>query len=226
MDSPRPVISSLEKIALLSGRSRALPSWHHFSVKERVDYLWQYLGEPGLAKTHNRFLRMSFVFYLVCVVGLGFVLYFSPMKQDFRYVLTSRVEEQVLAKEPGNIVLHENLAVEYHSIGRLEKAIEAYERVIALDPSRAAALNNLAWILVTTPDEGLRDRRRALMLAKEAVKLERSPIFLDTLAEAYYENGFVLEAIDVIKEAISITTDNRDYYQGQLEKFLNGEDAT
>ncbi len=219
MDSPRPVISSLEKIALLSGRSRALPSWHHFSVKERVDYLWRYLGEPGLAKRHNRFVRMSFVLYLVCVVGLGFVLNFSPLKQDFRYALMSRIEEQVLAKEPDNIVLHENLAMGYHSIGRLEKAIKAYERVIALDPSRAEALNNLAWILVTAPDEDLRDRKRGLMLAKEAVKLERSPVFLDTLAEAYYENGLVPEAIEVIKEAISMATDNRDYYEGQLRKF-------
>jgi Zn-dependent protease with chaperone function len=226
MDSPRPVISSLEKIALLSGRSRALPSWHHFSVKERVDYLWQYLGEPGLAKRHNRFVRMSFVLYLVCVIGLGFVLNFSPLKQEFRYALMSRIEEQMLEKAPDNIVLHENLAMAYHDIGRLEKAIEAYERVIALDPLRAVALNNLAWILVTAPDEDLRDRKHALMLAKEAVKLDRSPVFLDTLAEAYYENGLVPEAIDVIKEAISIATDNRDYYEGQLEKFLNGEDAT
>jgi Zn-dependent protease with chaperone function len=219
MDSPQPVISSLEKIALLSGKSRALPSWHHFSVKERVDYLRQYLDEPGLAKRHNRFVRMSFVLYLVCVVGLGFGLNVGPVKQGFKYALMSRIEEQVLAKEPDNIVLHEMLAMEYHNIGRLEKAIRAYERVIALDPSRAEALNNLAWILVTAPDEGLRDRKRGLMLAKEAVKLERSPYILDTLAEAYYQNGLVPEAIDVIKEAISKTTDNRDYYEGQLRKF-------
>jgi hypothetical protein len=51
------------------------------------------------------------------------------------------------------------------------------------------------------------------------VKLERSPIFLDTLAEAYYENGLIPEAIDTIKEAISAASDDKDYYEEQLEKF-------
>ncbi|GAH86206.1 unnamed protein product, partial [marine sediment metagenome] len=84
---------------------------------------------------------------------------------------------------------------------------------------RAVALNNLAWIMVTAPDKDLRDRQRALVLAKEAVKLERSPIFLDTLAEAYYENDLIPEAIDTIKEAISAATEDRNYYEEQLRKF-------
>jgi tetratricopeptide (TPR) repeat protein len=81
------------------------------------------------------------------------------------------------------------------------------------------ALNNLAWIMVTSPDKDLRDRERALVLAKEAVKLEKSPMFLDTLAEAYYENGLIPEAIDTIQEAISTATEGRNYYEEQLKKF-------
>jgi Zn-dependent protease with chaperone function len=40
MGSPRETISSLEKIAILSGKIRDLPSWHHFSIRQRVDCLW------------------------------------------------------------------------------------------------------------------------------------------------------------------------------------------
>ena len=33
------LVRSLEKIAHFSGQSRSLPSWHHFSVAQRVDFL-------------------------------------------------------------------------------------------------------------------------------------------------------------------------------------------
>ena len=88
------------------------------------------------------------------------------------------------------------------------------------DPDQAEALNNLAWLLVTAPDEELRDKKRSLVLAKKAVLLERSSVFLDTLAEAYYVNGFMPEAVKTIEEAIAVATENRGYYEKQLEKFL------
>ncbi|MBN1831152.1 MAG: M48 family metalloprotease [Deltaproteobacteria bacterium] len=219
METPRPIISSLEKIALLSGKNRELPSWHHFSIKERVDYLWRFFSEPGLVRRHNRFLRMAFVLYLICIIGLGYFVNSRVMRQNINYALIGKTLEQQLAKEPDNIALHENVAMIYHEMGRLKEAVETYKKVIRLDPSRAVALNNLAWIMVTAPDKDLRDQQHALALAKEAVKFERSPVFLDTLAEAYYKNGMMPEAVDTIKEAISAATENRGYYEKQLEKF-------
>jgi hypothetical protein len=50
--------------------------------------------------------------------------------------------------------------------------------------------------------------------------LERSPVFLDTLAEAFYANGMIEEAIEIIEEAMSLATDDREYYEKQLRKFL------
>ncbi|MBU4353037.1 MAG: tetratricopeptide repeat protein, partial [Nanoarchaeota archaeon] len=104
---------------------------------------------------------------------------------------------------------------------KYEDAMEAYERIIEIAPNQAVSLNNLAWLLVTAPNEGLRDKARALELAKKAVALERSPVFLDTLAEAFYANGFRQEAVKIIKEAITLETGNTDYYEKQLEKFYN-----
>ena len=106
----------------------------------------------------------------------------------------------------------------------LDEAVKTYERVILLEPSKARALNNLAWILVTAPDEQLKDKERALVLAKKAADLNRSPHILDTLAEAYYANGLTRLAIKTIKEALSLTTENRRYYESQLKKFMTDED--
>ena len=65
----------------------------------------------------------------------------------------------------------------------------------------------------------MRDKKRALALAQKAVALERSPVFLDTLAEALYANGFAPEAVETIKEAIDLARENVEYYRRQLLKF-------
>jgi Zn-dependent protease with chaperone function len=219
MGSPRPTISSLEKIALLSGKSRELPSWHHFSIKERVDYLWRTLEEPGLAKRHHRFVVTSFLVYLVLIASFGYLLNFSVAEQNLGYRIKTAAVKKQLAKDPNNVKFLLALAGVYHETGKLDEAIETYEKIILLDQSQAVALNNLAWILVTVSDESLRDRERALILAKKAAALDRAPFILDTLAEAYYANGLKQEAIQSIKEAIPLATSNRAYYEKQLKKF-------
>jgi len=219
MGSPVPTISSLEKIALISGKIRDLPSWHHFSIKERVDYLWRFLKEPGLVNSHNRMIALSFAVYLICAIGLGYYLNFSPMKQDLQYKLISNMLQRQISEDPDNIELLQGLAIVYHDMNMYAEAKEAYERVLLLGGEQPIALNNLAWLLVTVPDEGLRDPKRALVLAERAVAIERSPTFLDTLAEAYYVNGSVQKAIDTINEAIALESGDDGYYRKQLERF-------
>jgi Zn-dependent protease with chaperone function len=223
MGSPRYTVSSLEKIALLSGKIRELPSWHHFSIKERVDFLWRTLEEPGLIRKHNRFVVSSFCLYLVCMIGLGYLFNFSQSKQNLTYMLHEGVLNQQLIKNPKPIPVYRELAMIYHERGKYKKAIEAYENILDLDQAQAVALNNLAWLLVTVPDESLREYDRALTLAKRAVALERSPIYLDTIAEAYHANGYTHEAIKAIDEAIAVASENRKYYEKQRKKFM-GED--
>jgi len=189
MGSPAPAITSLEKIAFLSGKSRALPSWHHFSIKERVDYLWRSEKEPELVKRHNRFVSRSIVVYLVAIAGLGYFLNFGPLKEGIE-------------------------------VWKLQQEMQAYERIIQMDPSQSMAYNNLAWYLATAPYEKLRDPLRAIQLAKRAVELEPSPMYLDTLAEAYYANGQYDKAVRIIEKAISNAKERKDYYGGQLRKYL------
>ena len=220
MGHPRYTISSLEKIALLSGKIRELPSWHHFSIKERVDYLWRTLKDPGLPRKHNRFVVKFFCIYLVCMIGLGYLFNFSQAKQNLTYRIYEKVLNQQIIKDPDRIPVYKDLARIYHQREKFGKAIEAYEKIIALDPAQAVALNNLAWLLVTISDESLRDQERALRLAKRAVALDRSPIYLDTLAEAYHVNGYTHEALKAIDEAIAIANENQKYYQDQRKKFL------
>lgn len=225
MGSPVETIRSLEKIALLSGKIRELPSWHHFSIRQRVECLWRTLRDPELSRRQNRFVALCLGIYLVAVIGIGLGMDFGGAQETMSVQVAARVLEQMIQKEPENVDLYVNLAMIYHEMERQADARNMYEKAMTLDPERPVVLNNLAWILVTASDWSLRDYQRGLALAERAVELERTSTFLDTLAEAYYVNGRIEEAVLVGKEALSLATDKKDYYRHQLEKF-EGETGT
>ncbi|MBN2033106.1 MAG: M48 family metalloprotease [Deltaproteobacteria bacterium] len=225
LGSPAQIINSLEKIAFLSGKIRDLPSWHHFSISERVRFLWRTTKEPGLAKRHNRFVTSAFTIYLVSVVTLGYFLNFSPLKEMFLLNWTERSLQRQIEVHPENLQLYQNLAIVYHTVGKCKEALRTYENLIRLDPGNSWALNNLAWLLATAEEENLRDEKRALVLAKQAVAIESSAMYLDTLAEAYFVNGMVSEAVTTIKSAIDAAKEGKEYYERKLSRFQEKYDS-
>ncbi len=46
---------------------------------------------------------------------------------------------------------------------------------------------------------------------------------MDTLAESYYVNGLINEAISTELRAMELAKKNRSYYEEQLEKFVKAE---
>ena len=219
MGGPSLIVSSLEKIALFSGKSRNLPSWHHFSIAQRVDFLWRTVREKNLLKRHNRFVLISFFVYFFSMCVLGYGLNFGPLKERMQYSLVKEVLIERLKKEPDNLTIYYNLALVSQQMGDKKEAIEYYDRIVERDHYQAGALNNLAWLLVTGKDTDPEELHRALNLARRAVELKPEPEFLDTLAEAYFVNGNREEAIRVIKKAIEKANGNRSYYKSQLKKF-------
>ncbi|MBW1785467.1 MAG: M48 family metalloprotease [Deltaproteobacteria bacterium] len=223
MGTPEYTVSSLEKIAFAGGKSRDLPSWHHFSIRERVACLRQTLTNPDLIRRHNRMVLISFLIYIIAVGGLGYFLNFSTVKTRLDMGIVERVLREELKAEPHNLLLLRNLAMVCHEAGKTGEARDLYERIVAREENDAISLNNLAWLMLTEPEKDRRDPDRALALAKKAVSVERSPVYLDTLAEAYYANGLRQEAIETIMEAVSAATENLGYYRGQLERFRSSE---
>jgi cytochrome c-type biogenesis protein CcmH/NrfG len=102
------------------------------------------------------------------------------------------------------------------------QAAAAYETAIELDPANPIALNNYAWLLATASDPDYRNHERALELALRAAAIEQSPHVMDTLAESYFVNGRIPEAIESGRIALDLASTNQDYYRKQLEKFKAG----
>jgi hypothetical protein len=78
------------------------------------------------------------------------------------------------------------------AIGRSDEHFRLVAEGAQRCPQSSPFLNNFAWLLATTPDDDLRDGRRALAMIERSIALqggEPGPELLDTLAAAQAETG-------------------------------------
>ncbi|MGD8345191.1 MAG: M48 family metalloprotease [Desulfobacterales bacterium] len=221
-DSARPLISTLNKIVTTSGQSADRPNWHHFSIRERIDYLSKCESDRRWIRRHDQKVKKSIGIYLVGMVLIGFVGYQLNMG-DIGSQLNQNVLEKVIIRElqksPDNPNLYRLMGDLYYERKDYPGVKEAYEKALELRLDDAHVLNNLAWFYATCEDASLRDPQRALLLAKMAIELDRSSHVYDTLAESYFVNGMNAEAIQAGMQALKLARGNRNYYKQQLEKF-------
>lgn len=73
-------------------------------------------------------------------------------------------------------------------------------------------LNALAWQLVSSPEESLREPATAIALAEKAVKLDPDAAEIwNTLGIAYYEHGDWQQAVDALEKSAEIGVGNNSY---------------
>lgn len=90
------------------------------------------------------------------------------------------------------------------SIGKHAEAIADYESALKIDDEDTGVLNNLAWVLATSPEDDLRNAKRSIELAKKACELTKyeRPHILSTLAAGYAEAGDWEEALKWSNKAV------------------------
>ncbi|TFH16314.1 MAG: tetratricopeptide repeat protein [Lentisphaerales bacterium] len=74
--------------------------------------------------------------------------------------------------------------------GQFREALERLEQLEKEFPDKPEVKNNLAWILIKSTDPSIRNPKRGLRYAREAVLAQPSDLnMLGTLAEAHYQLG-------------------------------------
>lgn len=158
-------------------------------------------GKPGAASTH-----------------FAEVVRLQPENPEARFNLGLALLEQHKAEaaaaqfseclrlKPGKIEAHFRLAQSLARQGKSAQAVLHYRESLRLTPDFPEALNELSWILSTSPDAGLRDGNEAIRLAEHACELTKRelPDMLVTLAAAYAEAGRFSNAVMTAQSAEAI----------------------
>ncbi len=132
-----------------------------------------------------------------------------------------RYYQMVIERDAKVANAHEGLADVYALMGDRDKAIEEYNKTIALSPDSPSTYNNLAWYY-TSQEMNL---DTALELANKAVSMDsKSPTFRDTLGWVYYKKGMYRQAIPELLTA-SLGNQNNPliHYHLGLAYYANDE---
>lgn len=109
------------------------------------------------------------------------------------------------------------------SLSKHKEAVADYMEALKIDSERDGVLNNLAWVLATSPFDEVRDGEKAIEYAKKAGELTewKEAHVLSTLASGYAEIGDFDQAKEWIEKALEISDDEkqREGLNKELESY-------
>jgi hypothetical protein len=122
---------------------------------------------------------------------------------DFTSVFPLLKPKDPAEVEPGAAQADLDRATRLAEQGNLAQAVAQYRLVLKAHPNLVVALNNLAWLLATSPDATVRNGPEAVQCAEKACRLTRYcvPRLVGTLAAAYAETGRFPEAVATARKA-------------------------
>ena len=181
-----------------------LPVCHIFPHHELLAEHYLYLPSVGLclvaALTGERFLTREkhalFLTFCFLAIAVLFSLRIADRNRDWRDSLT--LYDKTVKTAPQCARAHSNLGEAYAARGRIDEAIAACRRALAIKPRYAEAHYNLGFAYFK---KGLLDE--AIAEYKEAVSVEpRYPKALNNLGSAYLEKGETNKAIFYLMKAL------------------------
>jgi tetratricopeptide (TPR) repeat protein len=116
--------------------------------------------------------------------------------------------QKALEINPTQAQNHLNLGNAFYVQGRIPEALASWRAGLRVEPNHLALLSQTAWVLATCPRASVRNGREAVELARRAVQASggKDPAVLDTLAAAYAETGRFAEAVETIRQALALAT--------------------
>ncbi len=132
------------------------------------------------------------------------------------------IVDEVLKSHADNAMAIRIRGDAYLSIGDHAKAVADLETALKADPKNGGILNNLAWVLSTSPDDKVRDGKRAIELATQACEATeyKRPHIISTLASAYAEAGDWDNAVKWSTKAVEMSGDSEKEILDQLKEEL------
>jgi tetratricopeptide (TPR) repeat protein len=107
------------------------------------------------------------------------------------------------------------------SVGNHADAVKDYDEALKIDAEDTGVLNNLAWVLATSPEDSVRNAERSIEMGTKACELTKyqKPHILSTLAAGYAEKGDWETAKKWSAKAVELGAKDEEVDQ-QLKKEL------
>ncbi len=120
--------------------------------------------------------------------------------------------EPLIEEDPENIPMLRIKSQILISLNRHSEAIKTLEKVIREEPEDEVSINNLSWLLSTSPIDLLRNGDRALELALKACELSdyKKAYILSTLAAAYAETGNFEKALEWSQKSLDMAGEDEN----------------
>jgi tetratricopeptide (TPR) repeat protein len=210
-ESPAPLISALEKLAVASGGSRTARNWRHCSVAERVAFLSRLGPHPEALREHHAHVRTLKIVGLSVAALLGLVLY-----RGWGELFPSRIEQLENSPDRGLYQRWYELGEDLAKDGQFADAWKCYARVRELNPSSPDGYLGLAQLSLEEWENY--KPRKAVELAEEAVRLigkhgpgrNRLVDALKVLARAHFLAENARTALEVGRRALALDPQDRD----------------
>jgi len=146
--------------------------------------------------------------------------------QDKRPRKAIELTNEILTREPKNVSALRTRADTMLGLGDHAAAIKDYQTALEIGiespQQKSGVLNNLAWVLATSPKDELRNGERSIKFGTEAAELTdfKEPHILSTLAAGYAEKGDFEEAIKWSTKAVELGHEIDHNQVEQLEEEL------
>lgn len=75
--APAYLIEALDEIGIASGHVHDAPNWHHYSIRQRMDFLQKVEKNPSLINVHRRKVLFSLLVYFVLLGGLSTIIFYN-----------------------------------------------------------------------------------------------------------------------------------------------------
>lgn len=181
--------------------------------------------QPNLARFHHN---------LACVLALQGNLdeaipqYQDALRIDPQFQEARSCLDAILAQRQQNqaAMAHYNSAAQLLKQQRAQEAMKEYRAALSLRPEWPEAMNDMAWLLATSPNPEVRNGAEAVSLAENACRLTGSTnlSMMATLAAAYAEAGRFEEALSTQERVCQLAaahtqTNSTKPFQQQLELY-------
>ncbi len=150
-------------------------------------------------------------------------LYYLVDKQPSKAITAY---SDVLDQESNNFLALQARGDSFLNVGKHAEAIADFQRALKIQPNDTTILNNLAWVLATSPEAGLRDGKRAVELATKACENTdyKTPHILSTLAAAFAEEGNFETAIKWSQQAVDLNDpEHAEQLVKELDSYREGQ---